>query len=245
MPDITALLLDVRELGGDATFFDTNSYFPSVNKTILLVTNGVQLDLTPPPVIPTVVGNGVTWSLVASILYEHAGVDRARLSVFRGLTQAPTSGATRVQYALRQLRQSITVFEFSNTDIGNLGANAIVGTPAQVEIASSSGLNPSLAVPVGEDPANAQIGILGYAEPNMAIVPGIGFVTLINNPTTEGGGHYLEMSQIVLPDVDFNLTSDPSLAIIAIELRNATPAPPEGAAQVQGRPAFMAGNLIT
>lgn len=245
MSDIVALLLDVREQGGDQFFYDTNIYTPPVNKTVILVTNGVQVDLTPPPVIPTVVGNGVSWSLVASLVYEHGGVDRARLSVFRGLASSPTTGTTRVSYPLRMLRQSITIFSFSQTDIGNLGANAIVGTPAQVEIASSSGLNPSLAVPVGEDSANSQIGILGYAEPNMGITPGIGFVTLQNNPTTEGGGHYLEMSQVVLPNVDFNVTGDPTFVIVALELRNATPAAPEAAGQVLGRPAFLAGNLIT
>jgi hypothetical protein len=245
MPDIVPLLLNVSEGGSDSGIWFTDTYTPPVNKTIILVTNGVQVAVSPPPIIPAVIGNGVSWSLLASILYEHGGVDRARLSVFRGLTQAPTTGTTSVGYNRTMLRQSITVFEFSNTDIGNLGVNAIVGTPGQVEIASSSGLNPSLAVPAGEDLANSQIGILGYAEPNMSVSPGIGFVTLINNPTGEGGGHYLEMSQVVLPAVDFIVSSDPTFVIVALELRNATPAPPEGAAQVQGRPAFLSGNLIT
>lgn len=244
MGDIIPILLDFRETGGDSTFFDTNAYTPPINNTVVLVCNGIGL-VSPPPIIPTVVGNGVSWSLVATQLYAHGGADRARLSVYRGLASSPTLGTTRVSYAATQFRQSITVFQFTQTDIGNLGANAIVGTPAKVEIAASSGFNPSLAVPVGEDPANSQVGFLGYSDPNPGITPGIGFVTLQNNPTIEGGGHYLEMSQIVLPAVDFNVTTEaPTFAIIAVELRNATPAAPGAAAQVSGRPAFLAGNLI-
>ena len=241
---IVANLLDFREQGGDASFFDTNSYSPAANQTVLLICNGVG-QVSPPPIIPTIVGNGLSWSLVASLIYFFGGVDRGRLTVFRGLSATPTVGTTRVSYAATKFQQALTVIQFSNTDIGNLGANAIVGIPPTVEIASGSGLNPSIGAPAGEDLENSQIGILGNSDPSIGVVPGIGFSTIVNNPTTEGGGHYIQMSQVVRTLVDFNPTNDPTFAIIAIELRNATPAGAAAGPQIQGRPSFVAGNLIT
>jgi len=245
MPDIVALTLDKVARGGDATNFNTDSFSPAPNRTILLFCQGVGL-VSPPPIIPIVTGNGLPWTIVATRLYDFAGVDRARLSVFRGVSASPTAGTTNVAYAATQFRQAITVIEFSNTDIGNLGANAIVGSPPSLKIASGGGLNPSVTLPAGEDPANSVIGVLGSAEPDPGVNPGIGFIILEKNPGAEqGGGHFIEFSQVVLTTVDFNISADPDLAIMGIELRNATPAPVGPEPQIVGRPAFLSGNLIT
>lgn len=248
MADIVASVLEVFQSGSDSFTYVTGSISPAANRTVLLITNGVQVDVTPAPIIPIVSGV-LPWSLVASELYEHAGVDRARISVFRGVGASPTPGTVSVNFGPRRmLRQAITIIEFTNTDIGNLGANAIVGTPGQIEIALGSGLNPSLAQAAGEDAANSLIGVLGYAENSPGINPGIGFITLQNNSINDpsaSGGNYTEMSQVVLSDVDFNVSGDPTFVIFGIELRNATPSPPPAGPQQFGRPAFISGNLIT
>ena len=151
-----------------------------------------------------------------------------------------------MSYARTHFRHAITVIEFSNTDIGNLGANAIVGSPVSARFAASSGLNPSVTNPPGENSANSVIGVLGASDPDPGVNAGIGFTILELNPgAEEGGGHFIEMSQVVLTPTDFNLTSDPVMAMIAIELRNATPAGGPGEPQVTGRPSFIQGNLIT
>lgn len=250
MADITTLILDTRQQGSNATFWDTNIYTPSPNKTIILICNGVNNPVTPPPIIPLVVGNGLAWTLVHTQLLDFDGfVDRDRLSVFRGISSSPTLGTTRVSYASLSLRQSITVLEFSNTDIGNFGADAIVGTPESAKFVASSGLNPSVANPLGDNPANFHLGILAYAQtsPNNSpgVSPGIGFSPLVNVPMSEGGGHFTQKSQRVLSPCDFNVTSDPELGIISIELRNATPAAEAGEPQIIGRPSVISGNLIT
>ena len=246
MADIVALTLNKVSQGSDATFFDTGSFTPAPNKTILLFCQGVGSVPPPAVVIPTVSGNGLPWSLVATQPYDWAGVDRARLSVFRGVSASPTFGTTRVSYARLHFRHAITVIQFSNTDIGNLGANAIVGSPVSAKFAPSAGLNPSVTNPPGENAANSVIGVLGSEEPDPGIVPGIGFIILELNPGAEGGGgHFIEMSQVVLTPTDFNVTSDPNLALISIELRNATPAGGPGEPQIIGRPSFISGNLIT
>ena len=246
MPKIVPNLLDFREQGGDSTFFDTNTYFPSANRTVLLFTYAIRLGLPPPPpIIPAVSGNNLTWVLVASQLFAHGGVDRARISIFRAVGPAPTSGVTRVQYAITQLRHATTVIEFANTDIGNLGANAIVGTPPS-EQDDPGTLTPSIILPAAEDPENASLGILAYGEPNPIVVPGVGITVLKNNPTTEGGGQQVQFTQSPVTLMDWTLSGiADAQAQIAIELRNATPSGPAAGPQILGRPAFVSGNLIT
>lgn len=246
MPDIVALTLNKVSSGSDSSFWDTGTFQASPNKTVLLFCNGIGSSPPPDPIIPTVSGNGMPWSLVATQLYDFAEVDRGRLSVFRGVSDSPTLGTTRVSYNRTWFRHAITVIEFSNTDIGNLGANAIVGSPVSVKIADGAGLNPSVTNPAGEDPANSVIGVLASEDPDPAVNPGIGFIILEKNPGVEqGGGHFIEMSQVVLTPTDFLVSADREFAMMAIELRNATPAPPPGAPQILGRPAFVSGNLIT
>ncbi len=240
---------DALEAAGNATFADTPSYSPAANQTVLLIVNGLNNPVTPAPVVPTVVGNSLSWSLVASLTYFHATGDRAILAIFRGLSATPTVGTTRVSFPTLFLRMAISVVQYSNTAIGNLGADAIVGIPGEVEIASSSGPNPGLAALAGGDPANSQIGVLGWSDPNPGITPGIGFSEIINLPTVEagdtgGGGHYVEMSQNVRTLVDFNVTAQPTFVIVAVELRNALAAGAAAGPQIQGRPAFVSGNLI-
>lgn len=245
MPDIVALTLDKVSQGGDATNFNTGTFQPNPNRTVLLFCQGIG-QVSPPPIIPIVSGNGLPWTPVATQLYDFDGTDRSRLSVFRGLSSNPSLGVTNVAYGVTNFRHAITVIEFTNTDIGNLGANAIVGTPGQAKFASGSGLNPSVSIPAGENSANSVIGVLGSEDPDPGVNPGIGFIILELNPGAEqGGGHFIEMSQVVLTTVDFNVSADPAFGMIGIELRNATPAGGPGQPQVIGRPSFIQGNLIT
>jgi len=244
MSDIIPILLDARQNGTNASFYDTNSYSPAANQTVILITTG--LVNVGEPIVPGVSGNGLTWSLVAFQRYDFAGTDRGIITIYRGLGSSPTVGVTRVQYGALNLRQEITVLQFTQTDIGNLGANAIVGTPVQVKEPISSGLTPSLTpIPAGENIANAQIGAFVYGEPNPLIIPGLGFIELSRLVNAEGGsGQQVQMSQIVRDPVDWLLNVDTApRAMIAFELRNVNPFV-EGAAPAVGGSAFIAGNLI-
>lgn len=245
MPDIIPLLLTADEKGSDSGFIDTSVYTPEPNKTVLLFAYGLQLNVSPANPIPGVSGNNLTWVLVASQLFAHGGVDRARLTVYRAVGPAPTQGVTQVGYSTVQLRHAVTIFQFSNTDIGNLGGDAIVGTPPQ-EQDDPGTLSPSIVLPAPEDLANSTLGILAYGNPNPQIVPGVGITVLENNPTGEGGGVQVQFTQAPVTLMDWTLSGiADAQAQIGIELRNATPAPAGAGPQVQGRPSFLSGNLIT
>ena len=246
MPPINGFLLDSKENGTNSSFYDTDSYSPGANRTIILCTTGIAN--IAPPVIPGVSGNGLVWSLVLSQLYDFGGVDRSRLTVYRGLSSTPTVGVTRVQYAGLQLRQQILVFQFDNTDIGNLGANAIVGSPVSKKENTGLGLNPSVTMPAAEDQANATLGIIATGNPVPLVVPGIGFILLGSAITapTQDGGNFAEFSTVPKVTVDWNLGNNTAeKALAGIELRNVLPSGAPAPAQVLGRPGFVSGNLIT
>lgn len=251
MPDIIPVELTFNESGGDATFHDSLTYTPPANKLVMLFEYVVQFPLTPPPTIPAVSGNGVTWVLVATQLFDHGGTDRARLSIFRGLASAPTTGVTRTQYAQAQLRFAKTIFQFTNVDIGAAGADAIVQLKNGPKIAQNVTAAPSATLDnPAEDVANSSLGILAYGDTDTArnpiLVAGVGFGILRNNPTLETGGQAIMFRQQVQQLNDWTAQdSGFDWAPMAIELRNAVPGPPAPAAQIQGRPAFVSGNLIT
>lgn len=248
MADIIPLELSFNQTGSDASFHDSLTYTPPANKLIILVDYQVQLLTTPPPTVPGVSGNGVSWTPILTQLFDHGGVDRALITVYRGLTSSPTSGETRTSYSRNFLRCAKTIFQFSNVDIGSLGADAIVQTK-QAKILADVTQNPSVTLDnPEEDQANSVLGICGYGETDVAVNPGVvqglGFELLRNNPTTETGGQAMEFRQRVQQLVDWNMSAaDFDWAPIAIELRNAIPFV-EGVAPAVGGSAFIDGNLI-
>jgi len=250
MADIVVSVLDVRQDGGDAAFHLSNSYSPPANQTVLLVTYCVQLALTPPPVVPIITGNSVTWVSIFSQLFGHGGTDRARVSVFRMVDSAPATGQTRVQYTTTQLRFATTILGLTQTDIGNLGANAIVQFKS-TKIAQNVTTTPSITL---DNPAaqsnNSVIGICGYGDTdlaqNPAVVAGPGFNLIQNNPTTETGGQAIEFKQQLQQLVDWQMNlADFDWAPMALEIQNVEAPPDPDAPQVIGRPSFISGNLIT
>ncbi len=248
MADIIPLELSFNETGGDATFHGSLSYTPPPNKLILLVDYQVQLLTTPPPTVPLCDGNGVNWTPVLTQLFDHGGVDRALITVYRGLTSSPTTGVTTTSYTRAFLRCAKTIFQFSNVDIGNLGADAIAQTK-QAKILADVTQTPSVTLDnPEEDQANSVLGICGYGDTDTAqnpgVVQGLGFELLRNNPTVETGGQAIEFRQRLQQLVDWNMSSaDFDWAAIAIELRNAIPFV-EGVAPAVGGSAFIDGNLI-
>jgi hypothetical protein len=244
MADIVPLLLSANESGSDSTFWDTNVFTPSANKTILLFTSGVQAAVSPPPNIPNIEDVRMTWVLVASQLFTFSAfLDRARLSCYRAIDESPSSGFTRITYNATQLRQAMIVYEFSNTDLGNLGANAIVQVTQGEDAIDTVG--PSIGLAPAGSPANSTLGVLAYDEPNVGVLPGAGIFQLTNQPTGEGGGTQVQMTQQPITLMSWILSSGRTTAQMGIELRNVTPAPPPAGPQQFGRPAFISGNLIT
>lgn len=252
MADIVGALLDVRQDGGNATFHLTNIYTPAANRLNVLVTYALQILTTPPPPIPAVTGNGVTWILMRSQLFDHAGTDQARVSVYRAVSAVPTSGQTRVEYGggNDQHRFATTVYNFTNVDITGGGANSIVQSNSEKQAQNVSNVMSVTLVNPGEDAANAILGVLGYGDTDTAknptVVAGAGFGILTDNPTVETGGQAMMFRNGVVQLVDWSLeNSDYDTAQMGFELRNAVPAPLGPAPQILGRPAFIKGNLIT
>lgn len=181
MAAVTAQHLDIQSYTNTASSYNTASVSPSANKLILVaVFNNVSSGT---PNEPTLSGNGLTWTLVATTV-EGTG----RVSIFRALSSsAPSAGAITVSCGgQNQNRCSIAVAQFENVKRGGTnGANAVV----QSTSGSSSGVN-NLTINLSAF-GNANNATYGFVRCNhqQNISSGSGFTELGEKNTADGGGN--------------------------------------------------------
>lgn len=105
----------------DATTYATSSWTPAADKVHLACFSGRRS--TAPMSTPTLAGNGITWTEIVTSSAESA---QAKMTLFRGIAVAPTTGVTTFTLAETNLRGCFTFIELSNVDTGTGGADAIV-----------------------------------------------------------------------------------------------------------------------
>lgn len=127
------------------TSYNTASISPSANKLILVMVH--SRDNSSPHSVPTLSGLSITWTQVVTKTQTGGGGTVGNtVTVFRGVTSdSPGSGALTIDFATSQARIGWIVSEFSNTDIGNAGANAIVQTATSGSETGSGSVGPNLS----------------------------------------------------------------------------------------------------
>ena len=159
MSGITHTLLTSGTDSTNHATYTTASIAPAANALITVAVlgrrgNGAQT--------PTVTGGGMaTWTRVASIDYEpdDFGAWKARVTVFRALSNAPGSGALTIEFPNTQSNATWIVSQWSGVDTSGVnGAGAIVQTVSARGDAVSS-LAATLAA-FGK-PNNAAYGVVG------------------------------------------------------------------------------------
>lgn len=135
MPTITNLTQDGASSN---TVFNTASVSPTGSRLILVSIHAYVSTGSVAPPTPTVVGNGITYTLDgAPSDVDTAGVDRARLFLFRGVAASPTSGAITITFGTSMTRCSWAVDQ-SDSDIDLSGVNG-AGAIAQRNIVTTAG----------------------------------------------------------------------------------------------------------
>jgi len=120
------------------TVFNTASVAPTGSRLILVAIHAYVSTGSVAPPTPTVVGNGITYTLDgAPSDVDTAGVDRARLFLFRGVAASPTSGAITITFGTSMTRCSWVVDQ-SDADIDLSGVNG-AGAIAQRNIVTTAG----------------------------------------------------------------------------------------------------------
>lgn len=135
MPAVTNL---TSGAGSAATSFATASVAPTGNQLILVAVHAYISTGSVQPAIPTVTGNGITYTLVQPQDVDTAGVDRATEWLFRGLATSPTSGAITVSFGAVTMTRCAWSVDQSDSDIDLSGVNG-AGAIAQKNGVTTAG----------------------------------------------------------------------------------------------------------
>ena len=114
----------------DATDYDTASITPTAN-ALVLVTVMSRNDAGSEPTTPTLSGCNITWVKINESYYFPSGSNRRKVTMFRGLSDSPTSGAITISHGADTMDGCLwQVSEITgvSTD-GTSGSGAIVQAP--------------------------------------------------------------------------------------------------------------------
>lgn len=126
------------DTGGDASS-TTASISPGSNRLVLLTVDqrtGISTD----PNQPTATGNGLTWVVVNSIVYDTTSSSRKRVTVLRAMGASPSSGAVTIDFG-GQNNTDVhwSIDEFTGVDTsGTNGSGAIVQSVAEKDESGSA-----------------------------------------------------------------------------------------------------------
>ncbi len=171
MANITENTLTSANEGSAATVFTTASIAPAANQLVLLIVMAQRIGGDPS--IPTVAGNGLTWVQIGTQLI--ASTNDGRITLFRAMGAAPSSGTVVITYSEEQNNATWIISEFDNVSTTGLnGSGAIVQAVDEV---SSVTTTPSITLAAFENSANATFGATSNLSQG-AYTPGTGFAEI-------------------------------------------------------------------
>jgi hypothetical protein len=227
MPDITQTLLTSAYDPANHIVYNTASISPGADKLILAFISGADNFQNENMTVVSVTGAGLTWVKIAEVQYQKSagdGTERSVLAVFRALDPSPSTGGLAITFSSGASDGLWAIVEFDNMDTsGTDGSGAIVQVETNVADSVTS-LAATLAI--FGDPANAAVGGFGV-HGNVNFTPGSGFTEIVEEP----GGLSLQAQFRVDPPIPPTIDAShngaaAAMAVIGIEIRNATPAPP-------------------
>lgn len=173
---------------------------------------------------PTLSGCGITWVAVANIAWDTSSTSRKKLTLFRGLSASPTSGALTVDYGGQaQTQHDWIVDEVSDIDTGGTsGSNAVVQSATNKnETVDTATLTATLAA--FSSLSNATYGVF-TTDTTVGVTVGSGFTQLATVTDAQVSALRL-MSEYKLTNdttVDFTPGNSCMKGGIAIEIKQNT-----------------------
>mgnify|MGYP007031186217 CR=1 FL=1 len=202
----------------DASNYTTASISPGANRLILAAVASTFSSL---PNAPTLSGNGLTWVQIATITFNTVATPLSRLTVFRALGAAPTTGAVTIAFAGQvQLNCLWGIAEFTNVDTsGTNGSGAVVQSATN---RGNAATNLSVTLAAFASFSNATYGAFS-TDLNEAVSSGLGFSSLsdggTSTPTQRRKTEWRNENDTL---VDATATNPADWGGIAIEIRNTT-----------------------
>lgn len=201
----------------DSTTYTFPSWTPVTGKVYIATVSNRR---APTTVLPTLAGNGITWTQEETTKQTFGGGEN-QITVFRGRADSPSTGTLIATFSNTQIRGSITVHELDNVDTGGTnGSNAIV----QSAVGAGLSVN-SIAATLGSFSGvnNATIGFCTSDNPSTqgAFSPGSGFGAFDPNLLTGSQFNSIAVEFRDDNDVSVDFTSAGSagpMQIIGLEL---------------------------
>jgi hypothetical protein len=129
------------------------------------------------PIVPTLSGNGLTWTSVTAVSWNlSGGSNHDAMTLFRAMGASPTPGSVTISFAKAQQSISWSIVEFSGVNTsGTDGSGAIAQfLSGSNDAAGPSGLTITLQNPIGS--GNATAGGFGNVNAlSASISPGAGY----------------------------------------------------------------------
>lgn len=177
---IAASLLTAGSSFTDTTTYATGSITPTANRLVLAAFASNVFSLGNTPVSPSIVGNSLSWSLVASLNFEFGGgFTNSNLSVFRALNSGPNTSAISITYSIKIDTCAWAIAEFSGIDTSGANGSAAVVQSAVGSASTSATCIVSLAAFANAN--NATYGVFAVTDTSagtISISQGAGFTLL-------------------------------------------------------------------
>lgn len=175
------------------------------------------------PNIPTITGNGITYTTVASLVIDTTGTSRERMTLFRGSAVSPSAGTIAIDFAgQNQTHVEWSIDQIQGVDVSNdSGAVVQFATALLDSVATpASSLTATLGAFVAAD--NATYAVLGSFNSTTVYTEGSGFgrASFLQDVA---GAIVSEFKNVNDTTVDWSFNApDVSTGIIAVELKSAS-----------------------
>jgi hypothetical protein len=224
---ITTLTASGSQTG--ATSYTTASVSPTAN-TLILLSVASRTGITADPTQPTATGNGLTWVVVSTTVFDNTSSSRQRHTVFRAMGASPSTGtivideAGQSQTSMTWAVEQVTGIDTSGTN----GSGAIVQAVANQDT-TETGTTLTVTLAAFSSASNATFGSFGYNNPAQAATHGSGFTTVDDvcstTCATADSRVTTEWTSANDTTVDMSYAAAGAIGGIALELKPAASAP--------------------
>lgn len=165
----------------DASSYNTASITPPAGRIVIVSVSSIRSGGSNPST-PSITGAGMTWTEIHSLVYS-VGADKARLTVFRGVSSSPSAGAFTIGFSGEtQTACSWSINYFTNTKTtGTNGSDAIVQYGVNYNDGTQTGLAVTLNAFANKN--NAAFGALFHSYLS-AVTAGSNFTELSNSDSS-------------------------------------------------------------
>lgn len=219
----------------------TASWTPSTTAQYLLGITAYVSTGSVAPSITSVAGNGITWTLIATINPDNTGADQSTIWVYAASGSGGSAGAITITWNVVPTKASWALDQVVGADSGLAS-----GTLAQSAATNtSSGANPSATLGSGLKSGSATWAAAGFESTSGTLTPGSGY-TALSNVTTQSNAYILTewdsvgsttaeadnsvttnrhgiiLLEIAKPITNSNATATPSVVACAASIGSAT-----------------------